>query len=272
MFSRADRLLSHAHLSKQVVRFGWEGFEPYLTLYDRDSGELKDLRPGDPMMVSVERRCIGRLDRGYRPCPHDAPVSKFSQCPSCASVWIPHLECIFEPRCQGELCDSRICSLPHTVYVAFTGEVVKVGMTGSHRLRERGVEQGADAIAPLEELPNRYQAREEEKRITRKVGAVQGLDRRKAAAHLFRPLPRESVEESYLNILDRLEIPHTPQLIFLDGYPVRKMECPPVPVKTPGEHRGEYLGAKGRFMVYGDTDRPRMLDLSDLVSRFLLPL
>ncbi len=89
-------------------------------------------------------------------------------------------------------CDSEICRRKHVVYVAFHGDMVKIGMTSSLRLRERGIEQGADAIAPLVECENRMAARAAENPdLPSAEGPADGVQEGIPADHdaLSRPKP-----------------------------------------------------------------------------------
>ena len=165
MFVRADRLLSERPdwFSKHVLGYHWEGFAPHLELFDTERQELAELDLCHlNIVVSDVAICVGKFDEdGYMPCPdHVHLQGGFAQCPSCAEVWIPVQECLFEPRCNGEECDCRFCAKEHLVYVAFHGCKPKIGMTGGARLIERGIEQGADAIAPLAVVRGRKAARE----------------------------------------------------------------------------------------------------------------
>ena len=130
------------------------------------------------MTVSELRSCVGRFEEEYRPCPQVKIVrGSFDQCDSCAESWIPRQECVFEPKCEGELCDCHFCKRPHLVYAAFYGRKVKIGMTSGSRMAERAIEQGADAIVALVDCENRFRAREMEKDISRLLVLPQRMTR-----------------------------------------------------------------------------------------------
>ena len=280
MFIRADHLLTEPNLmvnSEHVVSFYWDDFVPHLEVYVLGEGKLTEIDLSSPdMLVSERRRCVGRFEEdGYHTCPNNAAVSNFSQCPACASSWIPVQKCIFEPRCSGERCDCDFCRRAHVVYAAFTGDVVKIGMTSEPRLRTRGIEQGADAIAPLVDCENRMEARKLEKRISGDLGLKQFVNHGKIAKWLVTSPSRSEIERSHRNLVERLRRWRTDvrdEIEILDGYPVKEMpKHPPRLVQTAGSHFGEALCVKGKFLVYRDrtSGSPVMLDISDLPSRLV---
>jgi len=282
MFVRADRLLSEEPdwFSKHVLGFHWEGFIPHLEYFDLEDRELKELDLQHlELIVSDTCRCVGSFsDDGYVPCPkHVKLTGGFAQCPTCAEVWIPVQECIFEPRCNGELCqdkDARFCRKAHVVYAAFHGDLVKVGMTGGTRLRERAIEQGADAIVPLVQVQGRKNARSLEKEITRRLRAKQGITGQDFSKALLVRQSKGRLEDRYRTLLRSLEGEYpvmNADLQLLSDYPMRvTLDEPPVRVDTVGPHQGKVLGIKGRFLIYeDDRGEVKMLELADLPSRLV---
>ncbi len=184
MFVRADLLLKDTvpeMAGRHVVHYGWEDFDPVLLVYDRrtDKTERLELDRLD-WSLSEAKCCVGSFgEDGYRPCAHARKVTKFDQCSECASSWIPVQSCIYEPQCDGSRCESRICKREHTVYLAFFGSKAKIGMTTSRRLRERGIEQGADAIVPLVRKENRLEGRRAENEISKALRLPQMMQKRK---------------------------------------------------------------------------------------------
>jgi hypothetical protein len=161
------------------------------------------------------------------------------------------------------------CAEPHSVYISFFGTAPKVGMTRSHRVRSRGIEQGADAIMPVLSCRNRLEAREEEKRLSAAMGVRQTVNARDFARSLLRPVPYDDIMAKAEAMLRDNDL-EGHGLVILDGYPMPVLERAPIPVPSPGKHAGPVLGVKGRFLVYRDqTGQPKMMDLSDLVARYL---
>lgn len=155
------------------------------------------------------------------------------------------------------------------MYISFFGNSPKVGMTRNSRIRARGIEQGADAIVPVIRCRNRLEAREAEKELSTAMLVRQTVSAKDFARSLTKKVPYEEITALAEKMLrdNNLE---DGGLIILDGYPMPIMERTPFPMPSPGKHRGKVLGIKGRFMVYRDeTGQPKLLDLSDLVSRFL---
>jgi hypothetical protein len=279
MFIRADKLISSNvadHSGRQVIHFGWEEYRPSLLYYDRyQDKELPFRVERIDWDISESKRCVGRFDDGiYKCCPDNMPVNKFDQCSKCASVWIKHQDCIFEPRCNGELCDSAICRKSHTVYVAFFGEGAKIGMTTSARLIGRGIEQGADAIAPLARLQGRKEGREAEKDIADMLRLTQFTPRKKAVKLLHFSSSKVRLDEifqAYRETLAQRMTPLDEPLQHLDQYPLKGMEVGRAElVTTAGRHKGDVLGFKGKFLVYRtNKDEIHALEASDLPGRII---
>ncbi|MDW5561996.1 MAG: DUF2797 domain-containing protein [Methanomassiliicoccus sp.] len=263
-------------LDKHILSYHWDDFEPHLTIYDRAARKVDEL-PLDRLALAVggERTCVGRFDEhGYRPCPADRRVGRFETCQACAAPWIPVLDCVFEPQCNGDRCDHpEFCVRRHLVYLASFGNLIKVGMTSASRLRERAIEQGADAVRPIFECRDRREARTLEKETSRRFKIPQEIRiSRVARTWTGRPSKEamQHVHEHYLDRIGRWRQPVEAELTFLDAYPLRTMpRSPPQAARTEGVHRGEVLGVKGRFMIYRDdrTGRSMLLNLSDLPAR-----
>lgn len=267
-------------LDKHVLSFHWEDFDPHLVFYDLRARRVDEL-PLDrlALMVGGDRSCVGRFGvDGYHPCPSGRKVGRFETCQACAAPWIPVLNCVFEPQCDGDLCDHpEFCARRHFVYLASFGNLIKVGMTSAGRLRERAIEQGADAVRPLFECRDRREARTLEKETSMRFKIPQEIRAARVARTWTRRPSEEAmrnVHEHYLERIARWREPLGSDIILLDRYPMRELpRTPPEAVGTEGVHRGEVLGIKGRFMLFrDDRGRSRLLDLSDLPSRSICVL
>lgn len=262
-------------LDKHVLSFHWDDFDPHLVIYDRTARKVDEL-PLDRLALEVgsERSCVGRFDdKGYRPCPSGRAVGRFETCQACAAPWIPILSCVFEPQCDGDLCDHpEFCARKHVVYLASFGNLLKVGMTSAARLRERAIEQGADAVRPLFECRDRREARTLEKETSRRFKIPQEI-RISRVARTWTASPSKdsmaNVHEHYLNRIAQWRQPAEAEIMFLDQYPMGTLpRTAPEAVRVEGVHRGEVLGIKGRFMMFRDErGRSRLLNLSDLTAR-----
>ncbi|MBC7108585.1 MAG: DUF2797 domain-containing protein [Methanomassiliicoccales archaeon] len=283
MFIRADKLLSRSYDSfhtHHVLSFYWDDFVPYLQLYDLGEKKVEEIELNElAFSSSYEKYCVGHF-RGseYVPCPTSARVTRFSQCSYCASSWIPHQECIFEPKCNGELCSCDFCSKHHVVYAAVIHDIIKIGMTGQSRLRTRGIEQGADAILQLIKCDGRLEARNFEKRIAKILHLPQLTGSEVNSKCFMRPPRRAEIEELLISIRDRLSKELQvidSEILFLDRYPIEHyLDSPLEPIQPSGVHMGKVLGVKGRFLLYQDeiTNQYRVLDLSDLPCRYISEL
>jgi hypothetical protein len=280
MFVRADRLLSGSApelFPQHAISFGWDGYAPCLEAFDLRTGKITAIGLEEiDWRISEERRCVGRNGpEGYLPCPGKRKVDRFDQCQSCASVWIGHQECIFEPRCDGTECDSEICRRKHVVYVAFHGDMVKIGMTSGSRLTERGIEQGADAIAPIIDCGNRKEARAAENQISHLLKARQTVSKKESLRTILRMTDRGSFESRYDAVLAQVSKvlpPKNAPLQVLDQYPVSYCDATQLEVSPlGGRHVGEVIAIKGKFLVYRSKNGRELkaLQLSNVPSHFI---
>ncbi len=262
-------------LDKHVLSFYWDDFQPHLLFYDRAARKVDRLSL-ERLAVTVgeDRTCVGHFDDDrYVPCPKARKVGRITSCRECMAPWIPVQSCIFEPQCSGERCDHpEFCQRQHYVYLASFSNMIKVGMTSVGRLRERAIEQGADAVRPLFMCRDRKEARELEKETSRRFKIPQEVRAPRIAGTWTSPPSRSSIEhvqEHYVKKVGRWREPLNEELTFLDRYPVRELpRTAPRPVSTVGTHRGEVMGIKGRYMIFRDgRGTSRLLDLSDLPAR-----
>ncbi|PKK85634.1 MAG: hypothetical protein CVT48_04580 [Thermoplasmata archaeon HGW-Thermoplasmata-1] len=246
--------------------------------YDRLKGVIVqiDISPGARLdwRVGSEKRCTGRFgENGYEPCKSGLPPrSGFSACQNCSSF--PLQECAFNPRCDGELCDHPACGGMHDVYLAFYGDMVKVGMTRSERLPTRVVEQGADAYCRVATYGSRRLARNAELCIASLTGAAERIPSKYFLSSLANLPNRNAIAANHGRceglIGDMLGIDiSAPKL--LDGYPLRQpLWQIPALKATCGAYSGESLGAKGPYLVYRGYFGLDAVRLSDLAGRTVL--
>lgn len=279
MFTRADELWLDQvedRLPYHVLGYGWYEFSPRLECLDiRTDRLLPDmgLEPVD-LVVGRVRKCVGRFEGdAHIKCPDDASVTRFVQCASCAGEsFIPHQECIFEPRCDGELCDVEFCRREHVLYLAFYGDHAKIGMSSTRRVGRRLVEQGADAFAVIGSYPTRRRAREAEKEISTKLRIPQSYRQAQLLKDLVNPVDAGAIEAHLTRLREPLSRRfglEPEEVSWLDSYPIDlPLEAPPKLVETSGFHRGERVGIKGRWLIF-ESNGLKALDMSDLPSRFI---
>lgn len=277
MFSSASEIFnmrshSKGHPARHIVKVDAYP-EPEIKVYDHSSGLLGTLEL-DPVDIDVSHgsMCIGRTEFDkYIPCPHSQRVGTYSFCSDCGAPMIRHLECIFEPKCEGEVCGEGICTAEHAVYLAYFGSSAKVGMSTGGRVLTRVREQGADGYSIVARVPNRLRARRLEKTIFATMGIRQGF-----RSEALLPLLTQGVDHAEMAAVHEVLTSRLADVLGLDPSPLQSLEYDfdplderPVLMDTPGRHSGDYLGAKGRFLIYLD-DVPRALKLKDLEGRFLL--
>lgn len=270
MYRKAAELLSEKEEEKEVqevhvISSSWNGFDHELRVYDGESRKELDTKQID-FDVSKEKICIGSFEEGYTPCPEQRNIRRFNQCSGCAPEGIPRLECIFEPQ-DCESCEGGFCEETHVVYLAFQGTSPKIGMTKKDRLKRRSIEQGADAYALLRTVEDRKTAREEEKRLSKKLNITQRVSSKKKLKSLARKLDRGIVERKYRGVENRTAVG---ELNFLEEYPISlPLRAKPRLRPVPGRHQGETVGLKGEFLIY-ENNGLQTLNVSDLVGRKML--
>jgi len=248
-----------------VISSRWDGFDHRLKVYDGSS--VEDLNTDEINFdVSQEKICVGSFEGGYTPCVEERNVDKFKQCSECASDDIPRLECIFEPQ-DCESCEGGFCEETHAVYLAFHGTLSKIGMTSKDRLKERLIEQGADAYALLSTVEHRKEAREEEKRLSERLDISQRISSKKKLRGMARGLDKNIVKRKYRGVKNRVPVR---ELAFLDDYPIGlPLRARPRSRPVPGRHEGETVGLKGEFLIYENRGL-QALNISGLVGRKML--
>lgn len=279
MFVRADQLLIEQMQDKfplHVLDFHWERFVPHMVCRDIRTDEISEFDLEDVRFsVSKKKVCVGYFDDNgmHMPCPKGAQVSRFDQCPDCSTEsFIPYQECVFEPRCDGEICDLEFCKREHVLYVAFYDTRMKIGMSSSRRVETRLVEQGADAFCIIGAFPSRRKAREAEKEVSSRLKVPQSYRQEQLLRGLTRPVDLQGIESRYRALEATLGeafgfVPK--RLRFLDEYPIElPLEQTPKLMESWGRHSGVFVGIKGRWLIF-NSDGMKAINLSDLPSRFV---
>lgn len=250
-------------------------FEPRLTCVGRGGEDVFDIDLGQvDFVIGDARECVGCLDgNSHVPCPNKASVTRFAQCADCAGEsFIPFQECVFEPKCDGDICDMDFCKREHVLYLAFYDTKVKIGMSSTRRVERRLVEQGADAFAIIGAFPTRRRAREAEKQMSSRLRIPQALRQEAVLSGFSRVVDAVGIEERLRGLASSIEDQFDlkmERLRWLDAYPIDlPLDRPPRLMDTAGRHRGKLLGIKGKWLVY-DSGSIKALNLSDVPSRFV---
>jgi hypothetical protein len=109
-------------------------------------------------LILKRRGCAGRWeDERYLPCNSE-------EAPYCAGCGGPPDPCVM---CRGECLRTDItCDVEHSVYLAiFAPDLVKVGVSKTHRLETRLREQGADIGLEIARYPDGRLARQRERML-----------------------------------------------------------------------------------------------------------
>ncbi|MCJ2532308.1 MAG: DUF2797 domain-containing protein [Candidatus Thermoplasmatota archaeon] len=278
MFETADRLWLRqveSSLRYHAVGFQWDGFEPSLTCVVRAGDEVFDIDLDHvDFVISDARECVGYFDGdSYTSCPNKASVTRFAQCADCAGEsFIPFQECVFEPKCDGEICDMDFCRREHVLYLAFYDTKAKIGMSSTRRIERRLVEQGADAFAVVGAFPTRRRAREAEKQISSRLRIPQAFRQEVVLSGFSRAVDVTGIEGRFRGLASSIEAQFglkVEELRWVDGYPIDlPLDRPPQLRDTAGRHRGKLVGMKGKWLVY-DSGSINALNLWDVPSRFI---
>ncbi|MEM3851901.1 MAG: DUF2797 domain-containing protein [Methanomassiliicoccales archaeon] len=275
MFTDAGRLLMISSGRKlHAISYSWKNFEPQLIFFDPSTSSLlqQDMH-NLAFHVTSMVQCVGSFrDGAYRPCPFSKVLEYGEQCEFCSRSLIPIRRCLFDPICDGHICDWHLCKRPHAVYIAFYGTKIKVGMTSTARLEERLIEQGADAYFQVTTAPNRMEARSIERRISAEAHIAQ-LHRFDELLPLFyQEVDWKGIEQQYTALSERLGSKMGMQcgpLRFLENYPITLPIRERIsPVSIEGMHEGEVLGIKGRFLLYRHAG-VRAINMPVLSGRFV---
>jgi hypothetical protein len=276
MFITADRLLAMSSGRRShAISFYWDGFEPHFEIYSGESGTVGELQMDRfSFTVSEEQKCVGSFRNGaYRPCPLNRHVENMDQCDFCSRTLIPIQKCLFDPICDGEICDWDLCRREHSVYLAFYGGRMKVGMTSTTRIRERLIEQGADAYMVAGRFRSRKAAREMEKKVSQELGISQTHRYSDILSELRTGTDYDVIQSNYSSICSELDKKFDLKcsgLEVLDGYPITQpLESTPLYTDITGFHEGDVIGVKGKIAVYRSSGL-RALNLSAIPSRFII--
>lgn len=280
MFESADTLMPKNHEKKNepvhFIGYKWEGFTPKFYGYDKEEAEVIGLDLWNlSHNFSYAMTCTGSWHDGqYVPCPSQNKVFKFAVCDDCATAFIPIQDCIFEPQCDGQKCDkpeAAFCKQEHVVYASFQGHLAKIGMTTAGRIKQRQIEQGADAYVILAKVEGRLSARDLEVMLSSKLKTRQYVRMKEYLAMMSAPPDTEAIEKNYEKLAGAAEkLGHKAgALRFLDGYPIdQPLETVPELARERGHHVGRVLGFKGKFVFYLPEDgKIRALNLQKCVSR-----
>lgn len=269
--------------SCHVLSIRWKDFTPHLVCRSLETNEINDhqLMGNVAILVSLDKRCIGKwVGNEHIPCPEKVRVKRFHRCDECAGEIIPDQNCIFEPRCDGISClvigrsGERIsfCNRPHVVYIAFYGNRPKIGMTSEGRVRERCIEQGADAYMVISRHENRYDARWEEKRLSRQHSIRQSFSAGEVLRMTVSKVDRDTIHSSAIDILNMMqehEKGTNQEVVQLTEYPIElPLRSTPRETTAGGIHIGKIIGVKGRFMYY-ESPGLSALNVYELTSRTL---
>ncbi|MHA1481436.1 MAG: DUF2797 domain-containing protein [Candidatus Thorarchaeota archaeon] len=271
-----------------VVRVTWksqdDSFASGITVWKRDRDELEfvELIEGSEITWTIigPRSCIGRRasEREFIKCPIGNVVTKSRiKCDSCLE------SDYFDPciRCAGHICNASesrfsICNTtPYVVYAAiFNDGSLKVGVSSSHRIKTRWVEQGADYAGILAHVTGGKQARLIESELGRRGGVATRIHGARKQAMLMKDL---SIDEAYQIVepllnshpiissgIDLIDLSTYYSISSLDAEPHRWLDSHNS--ITGLQVAGEVVGMKGSLLITKTSGSFYMIDLKSIVG------
>ncbi|MFW9920394.1 MAG: DUF2797 domain-containing protein [Candidatus Thorarchaeota archaeon] len=259
-------------------------FVPGLSYWDKDK-EMSHfpLIPETVINWTVEgpRRCIGRRDefKEFTPCPFNSMVVKGKKCYECGNMDG------FDPciRCTGSACNAspfrhKECqSSQYVLYLAyFSDGSLKVGVSSSHRVRTRWVEQGADYACVIAEVTGGDNARRLEQKLGKNRGVRLAIPGSTKASTIRNSTSLEDAEGIFREFLDESDCPECRDEIQIEDmmphYNLQDLAAEPLswpdrslPLVGQQIH-GKVLGMKGALLVTYIGHAYRIISLKKLVG------
>ncbi len=162
----------------QIVKYKWDidklDGEPFLHTSENSKMKLLD---EDICLHLTRKTCIGYTKKGkHYPCPKSRAVDTERVCNECA-INDDFFLCV---KCDGSLCmnDQQRNSCEKSnyyIYLAAFSNLLKVGISHEHRIKERLIEQGADMGAKVCYVQDGKLARVLEQRIKKNLNLIDRL-------------------------------------------------------------------------------------------------
>ena len=157
---------------------------------------------------TTEKLCTGYLDFENH-CAHTCPANrqvdeKYEQCPECQNR-TGFNPAFYNAKSVSEQ-QQKINQNPHALYLAyFAPNVVKVGISQAHRVKQRLLEQGARRAIILDICPTALVARQYEAKISAIPGMYETIRRQTKFRLLQTPFADKSAEDELDRKLSRIE-------------------------------------------------------------------
>ncbi len=272
------------HIVDVVWKPNKNGFISGLNYWD-ENHELSflELAPKTEISWTVNgpRRCIGRRN-DYRElvhCPFNSLVVKGKKCSECSDMDG------FDPciRCTGLACNAspfryKECeSSDYVLYLAyFSDGSLKVGVSSSHRVRTRWVEQGADYACIIAHVIGGDKARRLEYQIGKSKGVRMAVSGSTKANSILSSPSFASAEHAFRDLLRDIncsECDTGPEVVDLSPhYHLEELEAEPAtwPDRSKPivgqQTQGTILGMKGSLLVTYIGHAYRIISLKKFVG------
>lgn len=246
---------------KQITKYKWENWEPFLITRDTDGFTKIRLLENEISFRLGKKVCTGFYKDGkYNECPNQTQMEYGYNCKECR-INDDFFLCI---QCDGSNCmnekqRNNCMKNNYFVYLAAFDNLLKVGVSFERRIMERLVEQGADFGAKIAFIQDGKNVRIVEQKIRRTLGITDRILGDEKMKSLFcDPNNCLSSIQRAINNLRNNGLNHClvrPEIYDMRGY--YKLHNVPVhPIKAQiGENckiHGKVVAAKGNIIVLKD--------------------
>ncbi len=263
-------------MKRQVIKYKWEGLEPYLEI----RGEGKKALFGQTLDFRIGKKfCTGFSRNGKSAeCPWQRTVEDGWKCGECM-LNDQFFMCI---RCSGKECinpkrRNECRNEMYFVYLAAFGSVIKVGVSHEYRIMERLVEQGADFGAKIAYARDGMLVRKLEQEIKEHLGVTDRLrgkeknnfilsDPNMEVANIMASVKRLRNNGFNQHLIEPriYDLRGHYRIFDLDGSP-RFME-----IGEGGDVRGKVVAVKGNLVILKNDGELVSFNAHDIMGRELL--
>ncbi|MCB9809580.1 DUF2797 domain-containing protein [Candidatus Peribacteria bacterium] len=169
----------------------------------------RPVRLGETMSITrvSEKHCAGYRREGvWHPCTSGSPAGK-AQCDSCGAKEGSFVFTVFDGFDQSALTAEDLQRLQHPtqVYLAlFDREIIKVGVTASHRGDRRQWEQGSSYTAYIADVPDGITARQIET-LVRRLGVADKVPASKKHSLVLPPVDAAEATVLLQQLYERIQ-------------------------------------------------------------------
>lgn len=259
----------------QIMKYKWQNFKPFLVINDGKFSQMPLLMKNIDITLG-KRICTGHFKDGkYVPCPENVETGYEHICNACR-LNDDFYQCI---QCDGATCVNEkrrkeCMANNYYIYLATFDDILKVGISFEHRVKERLVEQGADFGAKIGYVKDGQIVRVIEQQISKKLGIVDRVRGEQKHKNLFGDPNKSS--KLILNAVQKLngmEFLMRPEIYDMRSYYHlhNVLDMPKsIAVKDNLRITGKIVAAKGNILVLRNNDDFLSVNAHALIGREIL--